>query len=299
MPKEKPRSVPRDLLAGFLAIVLVLASAVLTRFAGSDLRVLIAVTGSAFYFAGLARGLSAPLAPWIKAVLVSSPGLLGTAALIMNDGLHRLGIPVAVSLTAILLTLAGVRTRRLWGPARRSSVLLAGATAIALAGWVIAVVPTLVIHSSLIETDRPVAEFSVSDSEGRVVKSSDLKGRVVVLAFWATWCLPCRWELPEVQSVYDTFKQNRDVTLLAVDVDWGGETRERSRRFFSERKWTLPWAFDNGGAARSLGVDSLPTVVLLDKEGRIRTAHYGYDASEHLDRVVVKAVEELLAEREH
>jgi thiol-disulfide isomerase/thioredoxin len=294
MPQERPMSIRRDLLAGFTAIVFVLASAIFLQFVGSDLRVVFAVTGTAFYFAGLARGLSAPSHPWVKAILVSSPGLLGTAALIMNDGFHRFQIPVAVTLTAILLTRAGVTTRRLWTPSPSASVCLGSAAAAALALLVIVVVPTLVIRASLKEIDRPVSAFSYSDSSGRIIRSDTLKGQVVVLGFWAAWCLPCQWELPEIQSVYDAFRQNRNVTIVAVDVDWGGETPNRAQRLFTQKKWTLPWAFDNGGAAQALGVNSLPTVIVLDQEGRVRMAHYGYDASEHVDHLVSKAVFELL-----
>lgn len=122
MLPEKPRSIPRDLLAGFVAILSVLAISIRAQFVGSDLRVLFALTGTAFFLAGLVRGLSAPRNPLAKAVIASSPGLLGTAALIINDGSHRLDIPIAVSLTAILLTGLGIQTRRLWRTARPKGI---------------------------------------------------------------------------------------------------------------------------------------------------------------------------------
>lgn len=292
----KPKSVRRDLLAGFAAIVFVLACAILTQFVGADLRVLFAVTGTAFYFAGLARGLSAPVNRWIKAILVSSPGLIGTAALIMNDGLHRYAIPLAVTLTAILLTLAGVETRRWWSRARGASFLLGGASAVALGAWVTLAVPAIVIHSSLKVIDRAAPDFSVTDSDDRVIKAADLKGHVVVLAFWATWCLPCHWELPEIEAVHEAFKENPEVIVLDVDADWGGETPEGARKFFVGHKWTTPWVFDSGGVTeRALGVDSLPTIIVLDKDGQVRRSHYGYDASEHVGRVIATSVDRLLA----
>ena len=297
MVPEKPRSVPRDLLAGFIAIVFVLASAILTQFVGSDLRVLFAITGAAFYFAGFARGLSAPANPWGKALLVSCPGLLGTGALIMNDGLHRIQIPAAVSITAILLTLAGIQTRRLHGHSRRGSFVFGILSAAALGCLVVFLVPALAVYSSLKKTVRPPRSFSVSASDGAVIKSEELRGRVVVLSFWATWCLPCFWELPEIQFAYDNFKDDPTVAFFAVDADWGGETPAKAKAFWAKRKLTVPWAFDSGGAAKAFEIDSLPTVILLDKEGRVRMTHYGYDASEHIDKLISKSVEELRAER--
>lgn len=291
----QPRRISRDLLAGFLAILCVLASAILTQFVGSDLRVLFAVTGAAFYFAGLSRGNSTPQNVWMKGLLVSSPGLLGTAALIMNDGLHRLQIPVAVSCTAILLTVSGVQARRLWNATRGKSWLLGTFSFLGLAVFVFTIVPDLVVFSSLKRVDRLAPQFSMSLADGSVLKSSDLQGRVVVLAFWATWCLPCRWELPELESVQARLHQNPDVILWAVDADWGGESLQKAGAFLKREKLTLPWAFDSGGTAQALGVDSLPTVVLLDRQGHVRMRHYGYDASEHMDAVIVKAIEDLLS----
>jgi predicted transcriptional regulator len=89
------------------------------------------------------------------------------------------------------------------------------------------------------------------------------------------------------------------VAFWAIDASWSGETPEKARRFLASKKWAVPWAFDNGGADRALGVDSLPTVALLDKHGRVRWMHYGYDASEHVDDLISKRVEELLAGERH
>lgn len=295
MSLEKPRSIPRDLLAGFVAIVFVVGTAIRAQFVGSDLRVLFAITGTAFFLAGLVRGLTAPQNPWIKAFVASSPGLLGTAALIMNDGLHRVQIPIAISLTAILLTFLGIQSRRLWHAARIKGILTGIFSTGALAGLSFFLVPTLVVYSSLKSVNKMVREFSLSASDGNVIKSGDLRGRVAILAFWATWCLPCHWELPELETASRTFNNNPQVAFWAVDADWGEESPEKARVFLAKRKLAIPWAFDSGGAARALGVDSLPTVVLMDAQGRVRMTHYGYDASEHLDTVITRAVQDILA----
>jgi thiol-disulfide isomerase/thioredoxin len=294
MPPDQVRSIPRDLLAGFLAICGVLAISIYAQFVGSDLRLLFTVTGVAFFLAGLVRGRSAPVHVWLKGLLVSCPGLIGTAALIMNDGLHRFQIPAAVTASAILLTTSGVQSRRLWYSARSKSWLLSVSSVVALALFVISLVPALAVFSSLKKIDRSVTPFAISDPDGSIVRSQDLHGRVVVLAFWATWCLPCHWELPELESVYKHFEHDPDVIFWAVDADWGGETPEKAKRFWARKKFALPWAFDNGGAARALGVDSLPTVVLLDRAGHVRMTHYGYDASEHVDALISNGIQRLL-----
>ena len=87
------------------------------------------------------------------------------------------------------------------------------------------------------------------------------------------------------------------MVFWAVDADWEGETPAKAQRFFAKEKFILPWAFDNGGAARALGVDALPTLILLDKDGRVRLTHYGYDASENIAKLISTEINGLLAGR--
>jgi hypothetical protein len=81
-----------------------------------------------------------------------------------------------------------------------------------------------------------------------------------------------------------------------VDVGWAGETPERGRKFLARQGLTLPAAFDSGEAAETLKVDSLPTLILLDGNGRIRMIHHGYDRSERIGEHVTQIVRELLTE---
>jgi hypothetical protein len=78
--------------------------------------------------------------------------------------------------------------------------------------------------------------------------------------------LPCRWELPEIETVYRRFQNDPRVIILAVDAGWQGETVGKAKEFLARKKLQLPAAFDNNGAARALGVDSLPTVILIGQE---------------------------------
>jgi thiol-disulfide isomerase/thioredoxin len=289
---RKPRLL--DILSGFTAICIVLASAILIRAVGSDLRTLFVVTGTAFFFAGVARGQSVIHGIWSHGILVSCPGLLGTAALIMNDGFHRLWIPIALAVFAILVTVSGIQTRRNWTPAREKSWLLGAVSFGAIVVVAFVAVPALSTYASLKRLDRAMPSFTLSAFDGSTVKSSDMQGHVVVLAFWATWCLPCHWELPELELVYRQYQRDPDVIFLAVDADMGEETAEKGKSFFAREKLTLPGAFDSGGAGRALRVESLPTVVLIDQQGHVRTALYGYDASEHIETIVSRNIERLL-----
>jgi len=212
----------------------------------------------------------------------------------MNDGFHRFPIPVAPSASTILYAVSGVQTRRFSTAAQKKSWLLTLVTlgAIALVAFIL--VPSLSTHSSSKKIDLPVPSSILTAFDGSTVRSSELRGHVVVLAFWATWCLPCHWELPEHEPVYKRFEHRSEVVFWAVDTGWGGDTAEKPKDFLTRNNILLPGTFDGGEAARALGVDSPPTLLVIDGQGRVRMAHYGHDASEHLGSLVSKNIEELL-----
>ena len=285
-----------DLCAGLVAIVAVVGISVRAAFVGSDLRALFGVTALAFYLAGISRGHEQWRSIWTRGLLVSCPGLLGTAALIVNDGLHRLPIPIGVSLTAILFTVAGLATRRAWGRSRRRALALAATCLCALA-LEVTQVRHLVVRASLHPVDRAPAAFQVTTFAGDSWRSEQAHGKVVVLAFWASWCLPCRWEMPELASAFARVRGDSTVSVLAVDAGWGGETPERGRAVLMRMAADLPGAFDDGNAAAALHVHALPTIVFIDRAGRVRFEHYGFDRSERLDEVIVSTIGRLQHDR--
>jgi thiol-disulfide isomerase/thioredoxin len=118
------------------------------------------------------------------------------------------------------------------------------------------------------------------------VTSADVQGHVVVLAFWATWCVPCRQELPELQNTYDKFKGDSSVVFYAVGGPWGDDTKDKQSAFAKEIGLNLPLAFGSPETQRALGISGFPASVILDGAGHIGLVHKGYDASEHLARRV-------------
>jgi thiol-disulfide isomerase/thioredoxin len=132
--------------------------------------------------------------------------------------------------------------------------------------------------------------------DGAAVPVPDPGGRVVVLAFWTTWCLPCHWELPEIERVHRRFSAEPRVVIWAVDVGWGAESMTRARRFLERHGLALPAAFDSGYTARSLGVHALPAIAVVDGSGRLRVTHTGYDRSEDLAAGLSSAIAKVLAD---
>jgi cytochrome c biogenesis protein CcmG, thiol:disulfide interchange protein DsbE len=133
--------------------------------------------------------------------------------------------------------------------------------------------------------------FEVTTLEGEQVTLADLSGQVVLLNFWATWCPPCRVEMPGFQKVYDRHRE-AGFTIVGISTDLRG--RDHVREFLEERSISYPVAMATGSVVRDYGgATALPTSFLIDRRGNIRHQVRGYFAETTLN----SAVEKLLAER--
>jgi len=116
---------------------------------------------------------------------------------------------------------------------------------------------------------RPAPEFRVTDLEGRLIDSRELAGKVVLVNFWATWCPPCRVEMPGFEQVYREYRDDGFV-VLAVALD--GENRQAVDALVRELELSFPVIPDAGRLPREFGAgDVVPTSFLIDRRGRIRT----------------------------
>jgi thiol-disulfide isomerase/thioredoxin len=291
------KSVLLDALAGFLALCMLIAVLVLTH-VDNDLRMFLISTAILFLLAGLVRAQSAPTNAWLKGLLVNSAAsVIVIIMAVTGMAFTSRGYAALFVLVSLPLVVCGVKTLRLWQVGSRTSALtlsLLSSVAVVLATVLLA--PLLTARLSTHSVNQPVPSFSLSTLDGRVVNSSDLKGHVVVLAFWATWCAPCLGELPQVEQVAARYKDNPLVVFWAVDSSWGDDTIDKARAFSAEKRWTVPLAFDTTGAAQVLGVDNLPRLIMLDKTGHMRIVHAGYDASEQLATNISLQIEGLLRE---
>lgn len=140
---------------------------------------------------------------------------------------------------------------------------------------------------------NPVAkDFTLTDSSGRKVSLHDFYGKVVLLNFWATWCTPCRDELPALERMQKRFAK-RGFVVVAVSVDNEAENIHQFVRKFDLKLLTL-WDKDKR-VAGSYDVKRMPSSYLIDRRGKIRAVHYGY-SPEGLKRMKSEA-EDLLDEK--
>ena len=161
---------------------------------------------------------------------------------------------------------------------RFSPLLLTGAVLLAGLGAGCSSVPTSAIAAVKPEKDRKVApDFALKDANGATVKLSDYKGKVVLLDFWATWCGPCKIEIPWFIEFEQTYK-DRGFSVIGVSMDDDGWSVVKP--YIQERKINYRILVGNEEVgARYGGVDSLPTTFLIDRTGRIATIHVGLETS--------------------
>ena len=109
-------------------------------------------------------------------------------------------------------------------------------------------------------------DFTVYDPESNEVHLSDFIGKPVVLNFWASWCGPCKMEMPDFEEAYAEL--GTDIHFLMVNMTSGRETPESAAAFIEEQGYTFPVYYDTDtDAAMTYGVYSLPTTLFIDAEG--------------------------------
>jgi peroxiredoxin len=137
------------------------------------------------------------------------------------------------------------------------------------------------LSSQTIQVGSPAADFTLPGLDGSDIRLSDYRGRIVLVNFWASWCGPCRAEMPEIEHVYRTY---RDAGFVAIGVNQL-EPEPEVRAFIEEHQLTWIFVLDQDGAvSQRWGVLGLPQSYLIDREGRIVTSWLGLLSRQELER---------------
>ena len=119
----------------------------------------------------------------------------------------------------------------------------------------------------------PAPDFQLMSRDGNRVSLAELKGEVVMINFWATWCGPCRQEMPHLEALYQRYS-SLGFTLLGVNVE---EDPSGAEAWLEETPVSFPILFDSSNQVTSLyDIVAMPSTVLVDRQGNIRYLHHGY-----------------------
>lgn len=136
-------------------------------------------------------------------------------------------------------------------------------------------------------------DVTLTSDSGQAVHLASLRGKVVLLDFWASWCIPCRKSFPEIEALHHDLA-SKGLVVIAVNVD---EEQKNADTFLAKFPHTMTVALDpKGTAAEAFKVSAMPSTVIVDRAGRIRYTHKGYT-----DKAIARfrtQVAELLAEGE-
>jgi len=126
--------------------------------------------------------------------------------------------------------------------------------------------------------NQPMIDGELTTLDGKKVRLSDFKGKILVLDFWATWCGPCKASFPVLQRLYDSLKNDKDIAFLVINV-WERVANRDSivKAFLKQTNYTFPVYLDKQDALiRKYGITGIPTKVYIDKEGRIQFKEIGF-----------------------
>ena len=134
-------------------------------------------------------------------------------------------------------------------------------------------------------TEKTLPVVTLSDMNGKKVNVSDLgkTGKITVFSFWATWCIPCKKELSELDKVYEEWQKKYNLDLVAVSIDDVRNTA-KVKTYVNGEGWTYNVLLDiNQDLKRAMGIQSVPYTVLVDKKGNIVYIHNGYLEGDELE----------------
>jgi peroxiredoxin len=141
-----------------------------------------------------------------------------------------------------------------------------------LPGIILAIFAASSLASSALE-GRSAPDFVLKSSTGNNLRLSEYRGDVVMINFWATWCGPCRQEMPLLDDLYGRY-QRVGFTLLGVNID---DDSRRAMKMIDELGVSFPVLFDESKDVSKLyAVEAMPVTVLVDREGTVRHVHHGY-----------------------
>jgi thiol-disulfide isomerase/thioredoxin len=147
--------------------------------------------------------------------------------------------------------------------------------AICLRRWLIGLTTAVLVTTSSAseQIQGPAPDFALKSNSGSNLRLSELRGEVVMINFWASWCGPCRQEMPLLNEIHQRYKP-LGFTVLGVNVE---EDSNQAKALLKQVPVSFPILFDNDSTVSKLyDVSAMPSTVLIDRDGNMRYLHRGY-----------------------
>ena len=136
------------------------------------------------------------------------------------------------------------------------------------------------LRKSMINEKAPV--FALVDLNGKKIDLGELKGKVVIVDFWATWCGPCKASFPGMQKMVSKYKDDPNVKFVFIDTwEKGDEKQKNAAEFIANNKYSFHVLMDNDDkVVAEFKVEGIPTKFVIDKNGMVRFKAVGFDGSD-------------------
>ncbi|TYK65419.1 TlpA family protein disulfide reductase [Colwellia echini] len=164
-------------------------------------------------------------------------------------------------------------------------------TKILVLNSLLACVLFLASTANALEIGKPAPDFTLKSLTGENLKLTEQRGKIIVLNFWASWCGPCRVEMPVLQDFYVKY-QDLGVSVWGVNVE---QENQAGRDFLKGLELTFPILFDSSNTISDVyDVEAMPTTVIVDRDGVVRYVYQGYKAG--YEKKYAKAIKKLIRE---
>src|SRR6185437_7017191 len=143
--------------------------------------------------------------------------------------------------------------------------------------WVLRQVISTGVLNTSIKKEAPIkqqagTDFSFSSHDGNINNISMLRGKVVFINFWASWCPPCRAEMPSINDLYKKLQSDTNFVFLSINED---DDKSKANAYLENNDFSFPIFYASGNVPGEIFAGTLPTTIVLSKQGRIVLKHEG------------------------